>query len=93
MNDPEIQSVEIDDARLTFRLSDRRTVGAPLSFYPTLLHATPAEHAHYVIYPFSVHWPNLDAECLFRSARELPLYAIKATHREPIIREDPPDTP
>ena len=89
MNDPEIQAVEIDATRLTFRLHDGRVVSAPLSFYPTLQNATPAEQANFVVYPFSVHWPDLDvdldAECLLRGAHELPVYAQKATHRE-----DPP---
>jgi hypothetical protein len=94
MNDPEIQAVEIDATRLTFRLHDGRVVSAPLSFYPTLQNATPAEQANFVVYPFSVHWPDLDvdldAECLLRGAHELPVYAQKATHRELLVREDPP---
>jgi Protein of unknown function (DUF2442) len=96
MNDPEIHKVEIDDTRLTFHLHDGRTVSAPLAYYPTLLRASPAERAQYVIYPFSVHWPDLDvdldAECLLRGARELPIYAAK-TAREPMVREDPPLPP
>jgi hypothetical protein len=97
MNDPEIQAVEIDATRLTFRLRDGRTVSAPLSFYPTLQNATPAEQANFVVYPFSVHWPDLDvdldAECLLRGAHELPVYAQKAAHRELLVREDPPKEP
>jgi hypothetical protein len=94
MNDPEIQVVEIDTTLLTFRLLDGRAVSVPLSFYPTLLHATPTERAHFVVYPFSVHWPDLDvdldAECLLRGAHELPVYAQNAAHRELLVREDPP---
>jgi len=94
MNDPEIQAVEIDATRLTFRLHDGRAVSAPLSFYPTLQNATPAEQANFVVYPFSVHWPDLDvdldAECLLRGAHELPVYAQNAAHRELLVREDPP---
>jgi len=97
MNDPEIQAVEISDTRLTFRLRSGKAVSAPLSLYPTLLRATPAERAHYVIYPFSVHWPDLDvdldAECLRRGAPELPVYAAKSAAREPAVREDPPAQP
>jgi hypothetical protein len=94
MNDPEIQAVEFDATRLTFRLRDGRTVSAPLSFYPTLQNATPTEQANFVVYPFSVHWPDLDvdldAECLLRGAHELPVYAQKAAHRELLVREDLP---
>jgi hypothetical protein len=95
MNDPEIQAVEIDATRLTFRLHDGRVVSAPLSFYPTLQNATPTEQANFVVYPFSVHWPDLDvdldAECLLRGAHELPVYAQKAPHRELLVRENPPE--
>ena len=94
MNDPEIQAVEIDATLLTLCLRDGRAVSAPLSFYPTLQNATPAERANFDVYPFSVHWPDLDvdldAECLLRGAHELPVYAQKATHRELLVREDPP---
>lgn len=94
MNDPEIQAVETSDTRLTFRLRSGKAVSAPLSLYPTLLRATAAERAHYVIYPFSVHWPHLDvdldAECLRRGAPELPVYAARsAARREMLVREDP----
>jgi len=81
MSDPEIQRVEIDDARLMFHLSDGRQVSIPLAFYPTLQRGTRSERANFVIYPFSVHWPDLDvdldAECLLRGARELPAYAAR----------------
>jgi len=88
MNDPEIHAVEIDDARLAFNLHDGRRVSVPLSFYPTLLRATPAERSHYVISPFSVHWPDLDvdldAECLLRGAHELPAYAQASGPKAPL---------
>ncbi len=81
MNDPEIEGVEINDARLTFHLNDGRQVSAPLMFYPSLLHGTPAERGNFVVYPYSVHWPeldvDLDADCLLRGARELPQYAAR----------------
>jgi len=81
MNDPEIRAVEIDDAMLTFHLKDGRQVSAPLTFYPTLQRGTRSERANFVLYSFSVHWPDLDvdldAECLLRGARELPVYAAR----------------
>jgi hypothetical protein len=81
MNAPEIQTVEIDDTRLTFHLNDGRQVSAPLTLYPTLQRGTAAERANYVVYPYSVHWldldVDLDAECLLRGAPELPVYVSK----------------
>jgi hypothetical protein len=94
MNDSDILKVEITDTLLTFHLSDGRKAGAPLALYPTLLRATPAERAGFVIHPFSVHWPaldvDLDAECLLRAAPELPAYAAKSRPREPMLVAEPP---
>ena len=94
MNDSDILKVEITDTLLTFHLSDGRKASAPLTLYPTLRNATPAERANLVIYPFSVHWPDLDvdldAECLFRAAPELPAYVTKFRPREPMLVQEPP---
>jgi hypothetical protein len=93
MNPPEIETVEIDAARLEFRLRDGRWVSVPLDFYPTLQRATPAQRTHFVIHPFSVHWPeldvDLDAECLLRGAHELPFYAERNKLAGAHLAEDP----
>jgi Protein of unknown function (DUF2442) len=93
MNPPEIETVEIDDARLGFHLRDGRWVSVPLEFYPTLQRASMSQRAHFVIYPFSVHWPDLDvdldAECLLRGAHELPFYVQRNKLAGTHLAEDP----
>lgn len=92
MKPPEIDKVEIDGLRLEFHLGDGRRVSVPLDFYPTLQRATPAQRAHFVIYPFSVHWPDVDvdlnAECLLRGAHELPYYAERRKVADAQLAED-----
>ncbi len=82
---PEIQEVKITDDALTFDLVDGRSISVPLTFYPTLMLATPAELANFEITGSSVHWPELDcdinSEALLRGAKEAPIYARKAFAR------------
>ena len=92
MNPPEIETVEIDATRLGFHLRDGRWVSVPVEFYPTLQRASVAQRAHFVIYPFSVHWPDLDvdldAECAAWSAHELPFYAERNKIADVHLAED-----
>jgi hypothetical protein len=52
----DVMDVEVSDAELVLRLSDGRTVSAPLAWFPRLLHGT-AE----------IHWPDLDEDISVRS--------------------------
>ncbi len=57
------QDVEVTDDTLTFKLSDGRTISAPLVWYPRLLHGTPEERNHWEIGSgVGVHWPDLDED-------------------------------
>ena len=84
MNAAEIEKVQITSERLGFELKDGRVVSVPLSFYPTLQHATETQRLNFETYPFSVHWPDLDCdigvEGLLAGAKELPVYAERASH-------------
>jgi uncharacterized protein DUF2442 len=79
MNAAEISRVHLTQDRLGFELKDGRLISVPLAFYPTLQHATEAERLNYEIFPFSVHWPDLDCdigvEGILAGAKELPAYA------------------
>jgi hypothetical protein len=49
---------------IAVELSDGRTVTAPLSWYPRLLHATTRERRHWRLVGGGegVHWPDLDED-------------------------------
>ncbi len=71
---PDITAIQITEDRLTFELEDGRSVSAPLTFYPTLLLASPEERSEYEIVHSSVYWPKLDCDLssdgLLRGNRE-----------------------
>ena len=52
-----------DDA-LIVNLADGRTIITPLAWYPRLLHATPAQRAHWERAGggFGIYWPDLDED-------------------------------
>ena len=62
------------DDSVVFELADRRTISAPLAWYPRLLHATPEQRANWQLAGsgYGVHWPEIDedlsAEGLLRGA-------------------------
>ena len=43
-------------------LSDGRTIGMPLAWFPRLLHATPAERAACSLSRRGLHWEELDED-------------------------------
>ena len=57
-----IKAVSTDDRQLTLWLDDGRVVSAPLSWYPSLAEASPAERK--IWQPsgagHGIHWPALD---------------------------------
>ena len=78
-NDVEIEKVNFTQDRLGFELKDVRLISVPLSFYPTLQHASEAQRLNFELFPSSVHWPDLDCdigvEGMLAGAKELPIYA------------------
>src|SRR5215210_2096776 len=79
MNDVEIEKVHFTQDRLGFELKDGRLISVPLSFYPTLQHASEAQRLNFELYLSSAHWPDLDCdigvEGMLAGAKELPVYA------------------
>ena len=57
-----IKTVSTDDRKLTLWLGDGRIVSAPLSWYPSLAEASPAERKNWQTSGagHGVHWPALD---------------------------------
>jgi len=77
-----ISKVTFTQDRLGFELKDGRTIRVPLAFYPTLQYASEAQRLNYEIYPFSVHWLDLDCdigvEGMLSGAKELPVYVERS---------------
>lgn len=43
-------------------LSDGRTIGVPLAWFPRLMNATDAEQKNFSISPNGLHWASLDED-------------------------------
>ena len=58
------QSVCFSEDALTVQLDDGQRLSVPLTWYPRLLHATPAEREHYELIGDGegIHWPELDED-------------------------------
>jgi hypothetical protein len=58
------QDVQIDEDRLVVELTDGRSIGAPLAWYPRLWRGKPEERARFEIIGDGayIHWPDLDED-------------------------------
>ena len=74
---PKIQDVTVGRERLTLKLTDGRSITAPLAWYPTLEAATASERRQWQLCGAGrgVHWTALDyhlsAEGVLRGAPEM----------------------
>lgn len=59
-----VRNVRCDDTMLFVDLSDGRTLGTPLFWYPRLLRATPEQRANWELLGAGsgVHWPDIDED-------------------------------
>ena len=55
-------AVRCDDNTLWVNLSDGRTLGVPLAWFPRLLRATPDQRAACTISRMGLHWEDLDED-------------------------------
>ncbi|WP_454648110.1 DUF2442 domain-containing protein [Bradyrhizobium liaoningense] len=55
-------SVRFDEYTMWVELSDGRTLGVPLAWFPRLLHATPAERDRVELSRVGLHWEALDED-------------------------------
>ncbi|HEY0263304.1 MAG TPA: DUF2442 domain-containing protein [Granulicella sp.] len=62
ISSPEPVDVRFDDASFWVELSDGRTIGVPLAWFPRLLHATPEQRAQVEMSPFGLHWDEIDED-------------------------------
>ena len=56
--------VQVTDDTLHVELSDGRTIGVPLAWYPRLSHGTPKERSAWRLIGAGrgIHWPDLDED-------------------------------
>lgn len=62
VGDLRAQSVECTATELIVTLRDGRRIATPLSWYPRLDQASPAQRANYDIMPMGIHWPEIDED-------------------------------
>jgi hypothetical protein len=55
-------SVRFDDNTMWVDLSDGRTLGVPLAWFPRLLNATPAQRTQVELSRTGLHWEVLDED-------------------------------
>jgi len=56
------KSVRFDDDNMWVELSDGRTLGIPLAWFPRLLHAVPAQRNNFELSARGIHWDELDED-------------------------------
>ena len=61
---PFAQEVTVTDETLGVELSDGRSIGVPLGWYPRLVHATESERSNWTLIGKGdgIHWPDLDED-------------------------------
>lgn len=55
-------SVRFEDHRMWVELSDGRTLGVPLAWFPRLLHASPAQRERVELSRIGLHWEEIDED-------------------------------
>ena len=55
-------AVRFDEHTMWVDLTDGRTLGVPLAWFPRLLHANPDARAHVEISRVGLHWEDLDED-------------------------------
>ena len=55
-------SVRFDEDSMWVELSDGRTLGVPLAWFPRLLHGTPAQRDQVTMSSRGLHWEELDED-------------------------------
>lgn len=54
--------VHFDEYTMWVALTDGRTIGVPLAWFPRLLNASPDARGKVEISPFGLHWDELDED-------------------------------
>ena len=62
--DERVAGVRFEDERLIVDLADGRTIAVPVSWYPRLADATPAQRGNWEVSGagHGIHWPDVDED-------------------------------
>ena len=55
-------AVRFDEHTMWVELTDGRTLGVPLAWFPRLLHATPAQRDRVELSRLGLHWEDIDED-------------------------------
>jgi len=56
------KAVRFDENSMWVELSDGRTLGIPLAWFPRLLHAAPEQRQNFELSVNGIHWNELDED-------------------------------
>ncbi|EOV0239579.1 DUF2442 domain-containing protein [Salmonella enterica] len=56
------KAVRFDEYSMWVTLSDARTLGVPLAWFPKLMHASPEQRDHFELSARGIHWDELDED-------------------------------
>lgn len=56
------KAVRFDEYNMWVTLSDARTLGVPLAWFPKLMHASPEQRDHFELSSHGIHWDELDED-------------------------------
>jgi Protein of unknown function (DUF2442) len=56
------KALRFDENSMWVELSDGRTLGVPLAWFPRLLHATPEQRLRFEISSQGLHWDEIDED-------------------------------
>jgi hypothetical protein len=56
------KALRFDENSMWVELTDGRTIGVPLAWFPRLLHASPEQREHYELSHRGMHWDALDED-------------------------------
>ena len=56
------KNIRFDDDTMWVELSDARTIGVPLAWFPNLLQADKSELSNYELSQRGIHWEQLDED-------------------------------
>jgi hypothetical protein len=56
------KSVKFDDNSMWVQMSDGRSLGVPLAWFPKLLQASPQQRQMYELSVHGIHWDTLDED-------------------------------
>lgn len=56
------KQIHFDENSMWVELTDGRTIGVPLAWFPRLLHSTPEQRKRVELSPRGLHWEELDED-------------------------------